>query len=258
MPHSTGAKFFGLRIPFSDFFASVVDCGFSSVSCRFSQLRLRAVHPAIRKTTRTGGLTLEIPDLDDKILVQNREPSSSNFQILGIELEEDVFSKAAAKLGKARIVDRGNASTGRSQVCYVSPEEQGRIHLVFERGEVNEVFYLFEGGADWKGSNLCIKSNLIAKNLSVASGLRLGKTPAEIRGILGKPSVIAADKLSYFFSVEKKTPAADFENLKQRYPELSEEELHRNYEFYSFGAYIEARFTSGKLTYLAVSKTEAY
>lgn len=198
------------------------------------------------------------PDLDDKILVQKREPSSSNFQILGLELNDDVFDKAAAKLGKAPIVERGDGAAGRSQVCYVSLGEQGRIHLVFEKGEVNEVFYLFEGGPDWQGSNLCFKSTLITRNLSVASGLSLGKTPAEIRGILGEPSAVAADKVSYFFSVEKKTPASHFENLKQRYPELSEEELHRNYDSYTLGVYIEARFSSGKLNYLAVSKTEAY
>lgn len=197
-------------------------------------------------------------EFDKKSLVQNREPSPSNFQIVGLELDDEVFSKATFKLGKAPIVERGDAATGRSQVCYVSPEEQGRIHLVFEKGEVNEVLYLFEGGPDWKGSDLCIKSNLITKNLSVASGLRLGKTPAEIRDVLGKPSVVAADKLIYIFSVEKKTSAADFESLKPRYPELSEEELHRNYEFYTLGVYAEARFSNGKLTYLALSKTEAY
>jgi hypothetical protein len=199
-----------------------------------------------------------IPEFDDKLVVQNREPSASNFQILGLDLDDDIFSKAAAKLGKASIVDRGDGSTGRSQVCYVSPKEQGRIHLAFEKGEVNEVLYLFEGGPDWKGSDLCAKSNLITKNLSLASGLRLGQNPAEVRDILGKPSIVTPDKLIYFFSVEKKSTTADFENLKPRYPELSEEDLHRNYEFYMLGVYVEARFTSGKLTYLAVSKTEAY
>ncbi len=195
---------------------------------------------------------------DKKSLVQNREPSVSNFQILGLELGDDIFNKAAVKLGKASVVERGDAATGRSQVCYMSPEEQGRIHLVFEKGEVAESFYLFESGSGWKGSDLCVKSNLIANSLSVASGLRLGQTPAEIRAILGKPSVVTGNKLIYFFSVQKRSSAADFENLKPRYPELSEEELHRNYEFYTLCVYIEARFSDAKLTYLAVSKAEAY
>jgi len=198
------------------------------------------------------------PDEGHEALIQNREPPASNFQILGLMLDDDIFSKATAKLGKAPVVERGDASTGRSQICYSSPEKQGRIYLAFEKGEVNEVFYLFEDGPDWNGSDLCITSNLIAKNLSVASGLRLGNTPAEIRKILGKPSVAAANKLVYIFSMEKKTSASDFENLKTRHPELSEEELHREYEFYTLTAYVEARFSKGKLTYLAVSKLEVY
>ncbi len=195
---------------------------------------------------------------DKKNLVQNREPSASNFQILGIELDDNMFNKIAVRLGKTPIVERGDAATGRSQVCYVSQEDPGRMHLVFEKGEVTESFYLFEGGPGWKGSELCVRSNLVTKSLAVASGLRLGQKPAEIRAILGKPSAVTGTKLIYSFSVQKKSSAADFENLKPRYPELSEEELHRNYEFYTLGVYVEGRFSDEKLTYLSVTKSEAY
>jgi len=88
--------------------------------------------------------------------------------------------------------------------------------------------------------------------------LHLGQNAAEVKEILGKPSVDTGGKLIYSFGVEKKSSVADFENLRPRYPELSEEELHKEYEFYSLGVNIEARFMSGKLTYLAISKTEAY
>lgn len=199
------------------------------------------------------------PESDEAIPEKHREPSSANFKILGLSLsDEDILKAAAAKLGKASVVQRGDASTGRSQACYASIEEQGRIHLIFEEGEVNEVLYLFEDGPDWKGSDLCFKSSLITKRLSVASGLRLGLTPAEVKTILGKPSVATSNRLIYNFGVQKKTSAADLEKVKQAYPRLSEEELQRNYGFYSLSAYIEARFTSGKLSYLAVSRLEVY
>jgi len=197
------------------------------------------------------------PESDEKIPEQNREPSAANLKILGLSLiKEDVLGAAAAKLGKASVVERGDASTGRSQACYTSLEEQGRIHLIFEQGEVNEVLYLFEGGPDWQGSDLCFKSRLVTRRLSVASGLRLGLTPAEVKTILGKPSVATSNKLIYSFSVQKKTSAADLQRVRQAYPGLSEEELQRNYGFYSLGAYIEVRFSSGKLTYLAISRLE--
>jgi hypothetical protein len=194
-----------------------------------------------------------------EVAVQNREPAPSNFKILDVDLGHDLFSKAAAKLGKAQSIDRGDASTGRSQICYASLQDHPkRIYLVFETGEVSDLFYLFADGPDWKGSDLCAKSNLVTMNLSVASGLRLGQTPAEVRAVLGKPSAMIANKIIYSYGVEKKTSSGDFDRLRQQHPELSEDELHRNYEFYSLGVYIEARFVESKLSYLAVSKTEAY
>jgi len=49
-------------------------------------------------------------------------------------------------------------------------------------------------------------------------------TSAQVKAILGKPSVVAEDKIIYSLGAEKKTSAADFENLKQRNPQLSQDE----------------------------------
>jgi hypothetical protein len=198
------------------------------------------------------------PEPDDEAISQKREVPAANFQILGFKLNDETFRKATAKLGKATVVERGDASTGRSQICYSSPGKQSKTYLIFEKGEVNDAYYLFIVGPDWKGSELCTESNLVTTNLSTASGLRLGQTNAQVRAILGKPSFVADDKIIYSLGVEKKTSAADFENLRQRNPQLSQDELHRSYDFYTLGVYIEARFLSGKLVYLAISKTESY
>jgi hypothetical protein len=39
---------------------------------------------------------------------------------------------------------------------------------------------------------------------------------------------------------------------------LSDKDFHDNYDSYDVELYIEARFTDGKLTYLAVSRAESY
>jgi hypothetical protein len=39
---------------------------------------------------------------------------------------------------------------------------------------------------------------------------------------------------------------------------MSDKDFHDNYDSYELELYIEARFTSGKLSYLAVSKAESY
>ena len=151
-------------------------------------------------------------DANQGVTAQKREPAVSNFRILGIDLGgDDTLGRAAAKLGKAQRVQRGDASTGRSQICYASVQDRPkRIHLVFESGEVSDWFYLFADGPDWKGSDLCVKSNLVTENLSVASGLHLGQTPAEVKAILGKPSAVIGSKIIYSFAFEKKKSLSDF------------------------------------------------
>jgi hypothetical protein len=141
-----------------------------------------------------------------KYCCSEERTAASNFTILGIDLgDNDPLEKVTAKLGKAQLVERGDASTGRHQICDASVNDP-RIHLIFERGEVTDSFYLFADGPDWSGSNLCLKSNLLTESVSVASGLRLGQTPAEVRAILGSPSVVAGNKVIYSFAVRKKTP----------------------------------------------------
>jgi hypothetical protein len=198
------------------------------------------------------------PEADDETISQKRELPASNFQILGLKLNDETFDKAAAKLGKATVVERGDASTGRSQICYSSPGKRPKTYLIFEKGEVNDAFYLFNVGPDWKGSELCAESSLVTANPSTASGLHLGQTSAQVRAILGKPSSVADNKIIYSLDVEKKTLSRGLRELKKRNPQLSQDELHRSYDSYTLGVYIEARFFSDKLTYLVISKTESY
>lgn len=195
---------------------------------------------------------------DEVIPTTGHEPAASNFKILGINIGDDMFKEAWAKLGKAQRVDRGDASSSRSQICYLSVQGRRKIHLVFESSEVAEFFYLFADGPDWNGSDLCAKSSLLTENLSVASGLRLGQSPDQVRAILGKPSVKKDQRIIYSIQLEKETPASDLAKLHRQLPELSEDELRRNYASYTLSVYIEARFAQSRLNYLAVSKSETY
>ena len=74
---------------------------------------------------------------NDHIEPQEREPAPSNSHVLGISLEyENLFKKAAEKLGPAKLIDRGDAATARQQACYVSIGESPKTYLIFETGEV--------------------------------------------------------------------------------------------------------------------------
>jgi hypothetical protein len=196
-------------------------------------------------------------DSDTNIKTLPREPATSNFRILEIDLGKDTFAKAKAKLGKATEVQRGDAALGRDQICYVSSDAEEKVHLIFEQGEIDFSYYLFVGGADWNGSDQCATSKLISRNLAVASGLHLGQTPAEIMAILGKPSLRRKDELLYSFMVEKKTSRKDLEQASKNNPEMSDEDFHKNYDFYTLSVGIDAKFKDNKLIYLTVSKSEA-
>lgn len=202
---------------------------------------------------------LRKPDSQEVVSSQKGEPSASNFEILGIKLNsESLFTQATAKLGEAQVINRGDASAGRSQICYQSASGSDNIHLIFERGEVTDSFYLFVGGPDWKASDLCARSGLITGGLSLASGIQLGQTPARLKTVLGNPNAVRGNKYIWSFGVEKKSTAKDLERVRRQRPELSDEDLHRDYDFFELSVNIRAKFSDSKLTYLVVSRAAAY
>jgi hypothetical protein len=191
------------------------------------------------------------------IKAEAREFTTSNFRILGISLGDTMFSRAGAKLGKATMVERGDASTGRRQACYVSPNSQNKVHLIFEQGEVDYTFYLFASGPSWEGADRCVESNAISRQLATASGIRLGQTPDQVIALLGKPTKRRDDELVYFSSVTKKTSPEDLKEARQQNPEMNDKDFEESYGHYNLGASIVAKFKDSRLTYLAVSKVES-
>jgi len=189
------------------------------------------------------------------VTAQEREPSKDNFQIDGISIDSD-FSKIELDFGEAIEVARGDAGTSRGQLCYVSPA--GDTHLIFEEGEVGFAFYVFENGSGWKGSELCKPSPLVSSGLSTASGLRLGLTPEDVKRILGHPSLETSNKLIYDFEFRYKSSAETLARFRKENPHMSPEEFKQSFEWIDVDAYIEARFASGKLQYLGISRSETY
>jgi len=188
--------------------------------------------------------------------VQERELATSNFQVLGITLGENMHSNAARKLGKVTIVERGDASTGRSQACYTSAGAEDRVYLIFEQDEVGYTYYLFAGGHSWEGADYCLASKAIFRSMATGSGLRLGQTPAEVIAILGKPTKWRKNGLAYSFSIRKKTSPQDLKEARERNPDMSEKDIQERYGYYDLATAVDAEFEDSKLTYLAVSKAE--
>jgi len=189
---------------------------------------------------------------------QKREPAEDNFQIAGVTLDapRHDFSVIRSKLGEGTEVERGDAASGRNQICYLSTSST--VHLIFELGEVNSVLYLFEDGPSWNGSELCTRSKSVSPDISTASGLRLGIGPEQVRAILGDPSIATPKKLVYYFTYKKRTNAETLAELRKNHRDMSEAEFSKNFEYADGEVYVEAGFASGKLNYLAISKSETY
>lgn len=196
-------------------------------------------------------------DSGEEIATQERELGWRTLQILGIELGENMFDRAAARLGKATIIERGDASTGRHQVCYVSAATQAKVYLIFEKAEIGSTFYLFTGGPAWEGADRCAESKAISNRLATTSGVHLGMSPSQLVAILGKPTKRHEGQLVYSFLTRKKTSPEDLKEARERNPDMDEKDFHANYDYYDLGTGVEARFTNSKLTYLAVSKVES-
>jgi hypothetical protein len=164
-----------------------------------------------------------------KVELQQKTFDTNNLKILDLPLDTLSFDQAAEKLGQAIIVNRGDASYSRSQVCYVSSTGPQKIHLIFEGGEgESSTFYLFRGGADWKGSNLCAKSNLVSADLTTGTGLRLGLSRTQVESILGKPDSASGNRIAYCRELPKES---------------------------AISIQIEARFDKQGMNYLLVSTT---
>lgn len=201
----------------------------------------------------------EFPSHDPQqpIKFQKREPAETNFQLAGITLGEKWdFSNIRSKLGEAMDVERGDAASYRDQICYRSPA--GNVHLIFELGEADSVVYLFAGGPKWAGSEFCAASKTALASISTTSGLRLGLRPEQVKVILGDANIATPDRLVYYFEYRKKTSPETLAQVRKNYPDMTDAEFHQNFEYADGEVYIEARFSSGKLNYLAISKSETY
>ena len=223
------------------------------------QATSKQTQPTVRLEDNSDWWSLTKENASDVAIVfQERDLPRSNFRILGIDLGTGLIDRAIQKLGVATTVERGDASTGRHQLCYVSSDETSKAYLIFETGEVNDAFYLFRGGTPWNGKDECSATKVVSSGLSTASGLHLGLTPSQVIAILGRPTNRRKGELGYAVHTRKKTPAAELNEWRKQQPQMSDKEFKVNYEFYDLSVGIVLKFVNSKLTYISISKLATY
>ena len=184
---------------------------------------------------------------------ENKEPALTKFKILGVELEEPQLGVALVKIGKATVVGRGDASTGRDQACYVS-EGSEPVYLIFENGELDSSFYLFKDDHPWHGRELCATSGRVSKDTATDSGLKLGLARSQVEAILGRPTASFKHWLIYSYSLERKRPIGEFKKYLEGIPKEREKELEAQIPTWHFDLFIAVRFSSSTVDYLTVSE----
>ena len=190
---------------------------------------------------------------------KGEELNPETFEIAGVTLQHNdaPFREVEARFGHAVIAARGSSSGVRQQVCY-SSQSKPTVNIIFEAGESNQSFYLLSSSQPWNGDALCAESSQVTPALRTRSGLGLGMSPAEVERILGKPDASTPNRLVYQRQMDSRTPPEKLAVLRSEHADMSDADFHENYDSYEMELYVEARFTDGKLTYLAVSKGENF
>jgi hypothetical protein len=186
--------------------------------------------------------------------VQHRLLAPANFRILGITLGDShsgSFPEVIAKLGKAMVTSRGDGAEWRDQICYVSSGSTEKVHLIFEKNEAIDSFYLFSRGSDWTGSDRCAGSDLISGTLSTDAGIHLGESRGDVEAILGQPSGTYDNGMVYSFEGEHTLSPEEYKRLHPYHSNFPDKTL-----VWAVQVQIDARFENSKLTYLAVSRSE--
>jgi hypothetical protein len=221
-------------------------------SCALALMSVHACAQRLEDSSDWWSISREDPRTPN-VKPSHHELQSSNFSLAGVTLGHGGFEAIKARLGRAPEIERGDASTGRDQVCYASAANSA-VRVVFEFGEDESIFYIFAGGAPWTGSKYCVPSKRVSDRLSTASGIRLGLTRSEVEAILGPPDTTTSDEFVYSREFNKKSTPTEFETFRKDYPQrLSDEEAHREFDFYPVEQYILVRFKDSKLIYLSVS-----
>jgi hypothetical protein len=165
---------------------------------------------------------------DQQLKPSSAELDPGNFEIAGVNLTNSPQTTAIERLGDTPKVSRGDTSTARRQLCYVSPGKPPSF-LIFESAEVSEGFYLFTSKKDWKQRKHCAQVQSTA-SWKTGTGLRLGMSKQQVQAILGKPDAVHDERFLYL------------RGFKQNNTDVT--------------LYLDVRFDNSRLNYLAASRAD--
>ncbi len=190
--------------------------------------------------------------------------NEEHFTLLGFVVWTDTLEMVRSRLGKAEIlVGEGHEP---SEVCYVSSEQNDGTTVTFLAGFMGgqktlTSFILSGTNATRSGltnkkavKRQCLPSPIVSRDIGTPSGLRLGLRSSQVKELLGEPTKVDKNVLTYVLVTRMRTTEDDIAQMAQVFPE----EQIRKYPYYDVSRFIEVEIADGQVEQVSVTMIENY
>ena len=175
-------------------------------------------------------------------------------EVLGIRIAQDITLIDIQKsLGKAQVVEAGDAGEYKAVICYYSPKCQTQVEFwSSEIGGPEHDLIGFTLSRSKRRSSVCSELAIDdCASVKVPRGLKLGMTLEKYKEVVG--SAVDLEGSFYQKAFERCQPMTELERIRmlKSYPDLFPE-----YLYWDIFIFVRGAFRSGALDILEVSKTQ--
>lgn len=143
-----------------------------------------------------------------------RQPPTSQFKILGLQLLTSDINEVRKRFGKSESMDRDEC--GGEDFCFESPRDDKPATLIVDLwGDHLRGFTVI---ASRLKNRHCFESRLVTDNLGTEGGVRLGMTSHEVARVLGMPQRATPEALAYSFETRPRMTESDLRSLERHWP----------------------------------------
>jgi len=191
--------------------------------------------------------------------------NEEHFNLLGFVVWTDTLEMVRSRLGNAEIlVGEGHEP---SEVCYVSSAQNDGTTVTFLAGFMGgqktlTSFILSGTKATRTGlankkavKRQCLPSPMVSKDIGTPSGLTLGLRSSQLKALLGEPTRVDKNLLTYHLKTRMRTTEDDIAWMAQVFPE---EQIRKYYPYYHVSRFIEMEIADGEVEQVSVTMIETF
>lgn len=152
----------------------------------------------------TAGLVLSLAGFPRLSGQDTSKPQVSlNLNLLGFALEKNTLADVQHKLGATKAGSCSEDAEASKTVCYIS-DDSNKIRVLFESGSSGgwsrlDGFRVISGNLPVKCQLQCKVTTAFGKSIQTSGGLRFGLSRDEVIALLGPPSKVNGNRLTFEF-----------------------------------------------------------